>query len=111
SADTAFAFGIMPTVDYSVSPYFFIGLAPQYTFNVKGDSSNGDAASMLDFFLRLGGNAPVADRLQLYAYLAPGYSIVMPSQGDNSRGFTLGFHGGGMFDLTPNAFVNLELGY
>jgi hypothetical protein len=110
SSDTAFAFGIMPAVDYSFHPYFFVGFAPQFTFNVKGKDA-GDSGKMLDLLLRVGGNAPVADTVQLYGYVAPGYSIVMPPMGDNSTGFTLGFHGGAMLDLTPTMFLNAELGY
>jgi hypothetical protein len=111
SGDTAFAFGVMPTVDYSINPYFFAGFAPQFTFNVKGKDSTGDAGKMVDLLLRLGGNAPIADAIQLYGYLAPGYSIVIPPVGDNSTGFVLGFHGGVMLDLTPNLFLNGEVGY
>jgi hypothetical protein len=111
STDTAFAFGLMPTVDYTFNPYFFVGFAPQFTFNVKGKDSSGDAGKMLDLLLRVGGNAPVADTLQLYGYLAPGYSIVMAPVGDNSSGFVLGFHGGVILDLSPNLFLNGELGY
>jgi hypothetical protein len=111
SNDTAFAFGIMPAIDYSFHPYFFAGFAPQLTFNVKGKSSGGDAGKMLDLLLRVGGNAPVADTIQLYGYVAPGYSIVMQPVGDNSTGFVLGFHGGAMLDLTPTMFLNGELGY
>jgi hypothetical protein len=110
SADSAFAFGIMPTIDYLFHPYFFAGFAPQLTFNVKGKDA-GDAAKMLDFLFRVGGNAPVADNIELYGYLAPGYSIIIPSMGDNATGFVLGFHGGGILDLTPTSFLNLELGY
>jgi hypothetical protein len=111
SADTAFAFGIMPAADYILSPYFFVGFAPQLTFNIKGKDFTGDAGKMLDFLVRAGGNAPVADTIELYGYLAPGYSIVIPPMGDSSKGFVLGFHGGAILDLAPNLFVNLELGY
>jgi Outer membrane protein beta-barrel domain len=101
----------MPTVDFAPHPNFFIGFGPQFTFNIKGKDSDGDAGKMLDLLLRLGGNANVADTIQLYGYAAPGYSIVMPPQGDNSKGFVLGFHGGAMFDLAPKFFMNAELGY
>src|SRR3954467_14437974 len=32
SSDTAFAFGVMPAVDYALNPFFFVGFAPQLTF-------------------------------------------------------------------------------
>jgi len=109
--DTAFAFGIMPAADYSINQYFFVGFAPQITFNIKGKDSDGDAGKMLDLLLRVGGNAPVADAIQLYGYAAPGYSWVIPPEGDSSKGFVVGFHGGVIFDLSPTMFLNGEIGY
>ena len=110
SNDTAFAFGIMPTADYLLNQYFFIGFAPQLSFNIKGKDAN-EAGKMLDLLVRVGGNAPIADTVELYGYLAPGYSIVFVPNSDNSKGFVFGFHGGAIFDLTPTAFLNAELGY
>ncbi len=114
SSDAAFAFGLAPFFDYSVHPNFFIGVSPQYIFNVKGKDDTGSAGKEFDILLRLGGNAPVADRLQLYGYLAPGYSVIILPSGtglDNPKGFVLGVHAGGMLDVTPALFVNAELGY
>jgi Outer membrane protein beta-barrel domain len=111
STDTAFAFGVMPAIDYLFNPYFFAGFAPQFTFNVKGKNAEGDAGKAVDLLVRLGGNAPVADTIELYGYVAPGYSIVIPAMGDNSTGFTLGFHGGAILELSPTMFANFEIGY
>ena len=61
--------------------------------------------------LRVGAGAPVAEKMQVYGYLSPGYSIVSPPQGDSPKGFVIGAHAGGMMDITPSAFVNAELGY
>src|SRR4051812_35706499 len=66
STDAAFAFGIMPVFDYLVTPNFFVGAAPMYTFNVKGKDQMGDASKELDLMLRVGGLLPVADKLQVY---------------------------------------------
>ena len=60
SADAAFAFGLRPAFDYSINDYVFVGFAPQFLLNVKGDNSNGDAGKALDLQLRIGGHAPVA---------------------------------------------------
>ncbi len=111
SSDAAFAFGVMPIFDYSINPNFFVGLGPMYTFNVKGKDSTGDAAKEIDIMLRVGGGTPVADKVQVYGYLSPGYSIISPPTGDSAKGFVVGAHAGGMMDVTPTAFVNAELGY
>jgi hypothetical protein len=110
--DAAFAFGFHPYVDYIVAPpYFFLGFAPQFLFNVKANSGGGDAARELDLLLRLGAQAPIADRIQLYGYIAPGYSVVTPPRGSDSSGFVLGFHGGAWYDVTAQFFVNAQIGY
>ena len=113
--DLAFAFALAPTLDYSINQFVFVGLAPQYIFNVKPKDGDNSAGSELDLRLRVGGNAKIADTLMLYGYLAPGYGIVMPggdSGGiDNPKGFVLGFAAGAMLDFTPSVFGNAELGY
>jgi hypothetical protein len=113
SSDTSVAFGLFPFFDYLITPNFFVGVAPQYTFNVKGKDDSGSAAKEFDILLRVGGGAPVADKIQVYGYLSPGYSIIMtPSgAGPNPKGFVVGAHVGGMLDLTPTLFLNVELGY
>ena len=111
STDAAFAFGVMPVFDYALNSTFFVGFGPMYTFNVKGKDSMGDAAEGIDLMLRVGGGAPVADRIQVYGYLSPGYSVVSVPQGDSPKGLVVGAHAGGMMDITPSAFVNAELGY
>ncbi len=110
SFDTAFAFGLSPYADYAFHPNFFVGFAPQFTFHVKAKDAS-DSASQLDFLIRGGGNAPIADTLQLYGYVAPGYSVIITPHNDNPTGFVLGFHGGAMLALTNKAYANLELGY
>jgi hypothetical protein len=111
SVDAKVAFGIMPSFDYLLTRYFFVGVAPQLTFDVKPQNATGDAARELDLLIRLGANAPIADTIQLYGYIAPGYSVVMLPHLDDGTGFCLGFHGGAMFDLTPKAYLAAELGY
>jgi hypothetical protein len=118
SQDTAFAFGVMPLFDFKVHPNFFVGIAPLYTFNVKPSAQTaGDSSAELDIMLRVGGGLPVADKIQVYGYLSPGYSIVMLPQAakdlgaSDPKGFMLGFHAGGMMDVLPNVFVNAEVGY
>ena len=115
SADAAFAFGIMPVFDYSVMPNFFVGFSPMYTFNVKDKDGMGDAAKELDLMVRIGGMLPAGDKLNVYGYLSPGYSIVMLPSGtqgiDNPKGLTVGVHAGAAFDVASNIFVNGQIGY
>jgi hypothetical protein len=111
STDAAFAFGVLPIFDYSITSNFFVGFSPLVTLNVKGKDQTGDASKEYDFMLRVGGNLPLADKLQVYGYLNPGYSIISPSQGDSAKGFVVGAHAGAMFDVATNVFLNGELGY
>jgi hypothetical protein len=111
SQSSAFAFGVMPAFDYLISSNFFVGLGPTYTFNVKGSDSMGDAAKQFDILLRVGGGAPVAEKIQLFGYLAPGYSIIMPPAGDSPKGLTVGAHAGALFDLTSTMFASGTVGY
>ena len=111
SVDSAIAFAVMPVFDYLVLPNVFVGAAPSYTFNVKGKDSSGDAASQLDLLLRVGYGLPVNDKLGLYGYASPGYSIISPPAGDSAKGLVLGLHAGAMYDVASNLFLNGQLGY
>ena len=114
-SDTKFAFGIMPTLDFSLNQFLFVGVAPQYIFNVNADDRDGDAASELDLRARIGGIAKIADTVRVFGYAAPGYSIVMLPDDldgvDNPKGFVLGFAGGAAFDLAPSTYLTAEVGY
>ncbi|MBC8133654.1 MAG: outer membrane beta-barrel protein, partial [Deltaproteobacteria bacterium] len=111
SVDATSAFGIRPFFDYLLTPYFFIGFGPTYAFNVKPKNFPGDAGTQLDLSLRLGGNAPISDTVQLYGYLSPGYSIITRDGGSDSTGFALGVNAGAMYTLSSTIFLNGELGY
>jgi hypothetical protein len=111
SLDAAVAFGVMPVFDYSITSNFFVGFGPMYTFNVKPKDAMGSAAKELDLMLRVGGGVPVAEKVQIYGYLSPGYSIIWPSMGNKPKGFVAGAHAGGMMDITSSVFVNVEVGY
>ncbi len=121
STDLGFAFAIAPAFDYSINQFLFVGLAPQFILNVKPKDEmpnvKNDAWKQLDLRVRVGGNAKIADTAMLYGYLAPGYSMLMlPDSAktagvDDPAGFILGFAAGAMYDLTPDVFLNGELGY
>jgi hypothetical protein len=99
-----------------LNQFLFIGLAPQFIFNVKSDDSgDSDAAQEVDLRARIGGIAKVADTIRVFGYAAPGYSIVMlPDEFegiDNPAGFVLGFAAGAAFDLAPSTYLTGEVGY
>jgi hypothetical protein len=106
----AFAFGLRPAFDYSLNDYFFVGFGPQLFFNVKGEDRD-DAGKQLDLLVRVGGHAPVADTLHLYGYLAPGYSIIYPSVGDDASGFALGVGAGAIYSFPGSLFAVADIGY
>ena len=101
----------MPVFDYLVLPNVFVGAAPSYTFNVKAKDDTGDAASQLDLLLRVGYGMPVNEKLGLYGYASPGYSIISPPEGDSAKGLVVGLHAGAMYDVTSNLFLNGQIGY
>lgn len=111
SSDSAVAFGIMPVFDYLVLPNVFVGVAPSYTFNVKAKDVTTDAGSQLDLLLRVGYGLPVNEKLGIYGYASPGYSIISPPQGDSAKGLVVGLHAGAMYDVASNLFVNGQIGY
>jgi len=111
SVDSAMAFAIMPVFDYLVLPNLFVGIAPSYAFNVKPKDGMGDAGSQLDLLLRVGYGLPVGEKLGVYGYASPGYSIVSPPEGDSAKGLVVGLHVGAMYDVASNLFLNGQVGY
>jgi hypothetical protein len=112
SVDAAFAYGGTLSFAYDVHPNFAVGIAPRYVLGLKAKDVEGDAATQLDIPLRLIGGAPLADgKARVYGYAAPGYSIVMPPEGDSWKGFMLGFGAGGMYAVTPKLMILAEVGY
>lgn len=55
----------------------------------------------------------MAPGVQLYASVAPGYTILMsPDDGvDSTKGFSIGGAGGVSYDLSPRMFLSGEVGY
>ena len=116
STDTSVAFAIQPFIDFEVlRPFLYIGVAPQLILNVKGDDAFGSSGQELDLFARVMGRIPVAHNIQLYGYLAPGFSVIfVPDKApgfNNPTGFVLGFAGGISYSITPSLFIAGEIGY
>ena len=114
SADTAVAFAIQGFFDYEIVRYLYIGAAPQLILNVK-DKDASSSGEQLDLFARIMVRYPVGQKIQLYGYLAPGFSVIFvpdkPSGFSNPTGFVLGFAGGVSYSITPSLFVGGEIGY
>lgn len=115
TTDAATAYGVSGMFDYAVMPYLSIGVAPRLVFNVNAkNAADGDKADKeLDLRARLLGHYPVAPRLELYAALSPGYTIVMSGTDGvkNATGFAIGGSAGLTYDLSPKAFISGEVGY
>lgn len=116
SEDTAVAYGISAAFDYALTPFLKIGAAPRVVFNVAPDDDDGeemDSETAIDLRLRLLAHFPVAPKLQAYASLTPGYSIIMSSTDgvDSATGFAIGAAAGVSYDVSPAMFINGEVGY
>jgi len=118
STDTAVAYGVTAMLDYAVTPYLSIGIAPRLVLNVKSDSSDGmngavSAGKEIDLRARVVGHVPVAPRVEAYASLAPGYAFLTGGDDgtNNPSGFAIAGAVGMTYDLTPRMFVGAEIGY
>ncbi|HPH68051.1 MAG TPA: outer membrane beta-barrel protein [Kofleriaceae bacterium] len=121
TTDAAASYGIGGLFDVGVSRYLSVGFAPRYLLNVKtSDSQNNpggsnDTATELDLRARIAAHIPIANKLQGYGYVSPGYSIIFaPSNSnssDNPAGLSLGFGGGVAYQINPTLALTGELGY
>lgn len=121
--DAAFAYGVAANLDFHLNRFLSIGLAPRMIFNVTtkgqdGNQNDGDALKQLDARLRLKGSFPVASIVDLYGYVAPGYSWILaddnsfgPVHVDDASGLAVAVAVGTTIDLTPGFFVNGEVAY
>jgi hypothetical protein len=117
-ADAAFAPGVSISVGYQIIPrYLSVGLAPQVIFNV-GTKEDPTGAGLpvvmsreLDVMARVVGSLPLVDTIAIYAEALPGYSLILPSEGNTAKGFVLAGGVGVVMDLADRTFVNLGVGY
>jgi hypothetical protein len=117
--DYSTSFGIQLQGDYFVHPNVSVGLAPRFILGLKPDVDgyDGDSASQLDLAARVTGHAPVAPKVDLFGFVAPGYSFVFlpdeanPFEIDNPSGFIVGLGGGASYQVTPSLAIVGELGY
>jgi hypothetical protein len=111
SGDMKLAYGIGLTFGYAVIPGLYVGVAPQFLLNVKGKDDPGDASKAIDLLVRVAYVYTVAPKIGIYAELLPGYSIVMPPEGDKAKGLVIAGGVGGTFDVTDQIYLNLGVGY
>jgi hypothetical protein len=121
--DAAFAYGVAANLDLHLSRFLSIGLAPRLIFNVTtkdqdSDQEDADALKQFDARVRVKGEFPVGTMLDLYGYVAPGYSWILaddntfgPVTVNDAKGLVVAFAVGTAINLTPAFFLNAELSY
>jgi hypothetical protein len=109
-ADTAYGVGL--NFDYDVTPYISVGFAPRLIFGLKKDGSTSDNTDEeINLRARVMGHFPVAPKLEVFGYAAPGYAITVSDAEKDPSGFLVAFGAGATYDITPSLFVSGELGY
>jgi hypothetical protein len=117
SMDAPFAYGFGVSFGYAVLPGLTVGLAPQAIFNVnaKTDASGNPntlpASKQFDVMARIAYAYPMVDSISVYAEFLPGYSLILPPDGDKPKGFVLGFGAGATMNMTDRVFASLGAGY
>jgi hypothetical protein len=121
--DAAFAYGVGANLDFHLNRYLSIGLAPRMILNVTtkdqdADQEDQDALKQVDARVRVKGTFPVASAIDLYGYVAPGYSWILaddntfgPVHVNDATGLVVAFAAGASVDLTPSFFLNGEVSY
>lgn len=115
-ADVAYAVGVV--AEKPVNDLVSIGFAPRYVFHVIGKNSSGDSASELDLRARVAIGHDVSNKLRIYGFAEPGWSILflptsfeINNQTVHPNGFVLGLGGGLSFALSSSVRGYFELGY
>jgi hypothetical protein len=121
--DAAFAYGVAANLDFHLNRYLSIGLSPRMIFNVTtkdqdADQEDQDALKQFDARVRVKGEFPLGQALDLYGYVAPGYSWILandntfgPVHVNDATGLVVAFAAGAAIDLTPSFFLNGEVSY
>lgn len=117
--DTAYGLGLWAS--YRLIAGLSVGIAPQILFGLTSNDAAGynviDSEKEYDLLARIAYAHTIVPRLDLYAELLPGFSIVtynkitVGSRPPSAKGFVLGGGLGATFDVTPHVFANASLGY
>lgn len=110
-SDAYVAYGAAVSACYEVLPHLLVGLAPQIIYNVQEKTPQiwAKAVSEWDLMARIAYSYPVAETINVYAEVLPGYSLLRNESG--SAGFVLAGGVGVAMDLTDRFFINLGGGY
>jgi hypothetical protein len=114
TTDSAVTYAIAGTFEYTPIRYVSVGVAPRLIFNAAGypGGSEADDEKELDLRVRIRGHYPVTSGIDIYAAIMPGYSFMLPPDGDSTYdGFALGGAVGATYDLSSRVFVGGEVGY
>lgn len=115
TTDTDTAYGISASFARDIHPNVSIGVAPRLILNVASDEddSGDDSSTALDLRARVTAHFPVAPRMEAYASLSPGFTIIFPDEddADSASGFAIGGAAGVTYEVSPTMFINGELGY
>ena len=83
------------------------------TLNVKERDSNEFPMTQFDFLARVCAWLPATDRLWIYAYGAPGYSVRTTQERlhGTASGFVVDFGAGATLTIIGGVYLSLEAGY
>ena len=109
--DTIFTGGLGLSLGYTLIPGLTVGIAPQVIFEVQPKVGNEPASRQYDLMARVAYAFPVVETIAIYVEVLPGYSFIVPPDGEMPKGLVLGFGGGAAMDLTDRISVNLGVGY
>lgn len=117
-SDMKTAYGVGLLFGYKVFAGLSVGVAPQVLLNVNGKDDPNDASKEWDLMARIAYEYTVIPKLDLYAEVLPGYSIIQFSgrsslgvSTPNPKGLVIGFGAGAAYDITDQFFANLGVGY
>jgi hypothetical protein len=110
SEDAYFAYGVGLSAVYEVLPGLLVGLAPQYTLNVRPRSA-ADGAKQLDVMARVAYAYRLPDGISVFAEVLPGYSMILLKRGAAPKGLVLALGAGCTMDLSARTFASIGVGY
>ena len=115
------AYGVGLSFGYRVIAGLSVGVAPQILFHLSSKDSAGysviDSEKEYDLMARIAYAYTVIPKLDVYAEVLPGYSlvtynkIVLGSQAPRARGIVLGGGLGAAFAISDRFFANAGVGY
>ena len=118
TADALFAYGVSLAVSYRIIAGLSLGIAPQAIFNVGYKEDPGGfggappaATKEYDLLARIAYMVPVAEGVNLYGEVLPGYSKLGQASGGNSAGPVVAFDVGLSMDMTERVFTSVGFGY